>query len=172
MAKSIIGQNRDGSYIYGPDSVIAPTTPAPAPMTPRSTGIPGVGIPQVPGMQPIVPQALIDNSQPDAPADNTPEAFKQKLVDKYPDDRANDGRLYKEIPAYEITKMMVDKYPDDVTNSGVPYKSFLPAPRTREEAVMWSPAFQQIKDAKKKRDDYLTGVTQHAEQAISGVSGL
>lgn len=104
--------------------------------------------------------------------ESSPEAFKNSIVEKHPDGIASDGRAYKDIPAYEITKMIVDKYPEGVTNAGVPYKNYLVAPRNREEAVMWSPAFQQIKDAKKKRDDYLTGVTQHAEQAISGVSGL
>lgn len=115
-------------------------------------------------MQPIVPRSLVNATYDEA----SPEAFKNSIVEKHPDGIATDGRAYKDIPAYEITKMIVDKYPDGVTNAGVSYKNYLVAPRNREEAIMWSPAFQQIKDAKKSRDEYLTSVKEHAYQAVSG----
>ena len=50
MAKTIIGQNRDGSYIYGEATAQVPKTPV-APITNTSTGIPNVGTPRFDTLQ-------------------------------------------------------------------------------------------------------------------------
>lgn len=55
----------------------------------------------------------------------TPEAFKQRIIQKYPNGVASDGRRYADIDATELTQKIVTKYPNAVTNDGIPYKSFL-----------------------------------------------
>lgn len=55
----------------------------------------------------------------------TPDAFKQRIVSKYPDGKANDGTPYAQMDATELTKRIVQKYPDGTTNDGHKYSDFL-----------------------------------------------
>lgn len=137
-----IWQNKDGSYIYEPMMSVAPAPakpkPVSKPITPESTGIPWVGVPWIPWIEPILPQSLIDASQPEPATGYTPEAFKEKIIKAYPDYVSEDWRKYTDIDPYELTKKFVDKYPDYTTQEGTPYKDYLPAPRNRRESFIAS----------------------------------
>lgn len=55
-----------------------------------------------------------------------PDAFKKRIVDKYPDGVGSDGVRYADMDATALTKKVVAKYPNGVTNDGHMYSSFLP----------------------------------------------
>ena len=56
----------------------------------------------------------------------TPEEFKQKILQKYPQGISSDGQRYSQMDATELTKRIVAKYPDGVDSSGVKYSDYLP----------------------------------------------
>ena len=163
-----IGQNKDGTYIYAEEQnmSVMPKAPKPAfkPITPESTGIPSVGVPQVPWLSPVLPQSLIDKSQP-MPEDKTPEAFKRMITLKFPEWVTNDGRKYADLDPYEITKLIVDKFPDGVTNAGINYKDYLPEPKTRREKFIASG--QKIPD----RGQVLSNLKRDITAPYRGVYG-
>lgn len=55
----------------------------------------------------------------------TPEEFKQKMVQKYPDGVSSTGQRYADMDATDLTKRIALKYPDGVDNSGVKYSDYL-----------------------------------------------
>lgn len=56
----------------------------------------------------------------------TPDAFKQRIVTKYPDGVSTDGTRYADMDSTELTKRIVQKYPQGVTSDGVRYDAYLP----------------------------------------------
>lgn len=58
--------------------------------------------------------------------DLTPEAFKQKIITKYPNGVASDGTPYSKMDAADLTRRIVDKYPNGVTTEGTRYADYLP----------------------------------------------
>lgn len=69
------------------------------------------------------------------PNDLTPEAFKQRIVTKYPDGVASDGRRYSDMEASELTQKIVDKFPDGVTADGHRYADFLGTSNVSQETT-------------------------------------
>lgn len=59
------------------------------------------------------------------PNDLNPEAFKQRIVQKYPNGVAADGTPYSKMDATVLTQKMAQKYPNGTTNDGHKYTDFL-----------------------------------------------
>lgn len=55
----------------------------------------------------------------------TPEAFKERIVQKYPNGVSNDGRRYADMDARELTQKIVQKYPEGTTDDGHRYSDFI-----------------------------------------------
>lgn len=92
-----------------------------------------------------------------------PNTFKERIIQKYPNDVASDGRRYADIPARELTQKFVDKYPDDMTSDGIPYKAFLGTsyqPENNEER-------NYFKEALKLYDKWATEPTKKGMDAAS-----
>jgi hypothetical protein len=56
----------------------------------------------------------------------TPQAFQQMIVSKYPGGVSSTGTPYAQMDPNALIQSVVAKYPDGVTSSGVPYKNYLP----------------------------------------------
>lgn len=74
---------------------------------------------------PVVKPAQVKQSVLPKKIDKSSQSFKDKLVNKYPDGVASDGRRYSDIPSYELVKMVSNKFPEWVTSDGVPYKDYI-----------------------------------------------
>lgn len=71
------------------------------------------------------PQTAQQGNQPNTQL--TPDAFKQRILSKYPNGVASDGTPYSQMDATDLTQRIVSKYPDAVTSDGYKYSQFLPA---------------------------------------------
>ncbi len=69
------------------------------------------------------------------PKQTTPDNFKQRILTKYPNGVASDGRKYADIPALELTQKIVEKFPTATTNDGIAYSSFLNPPEKQPTKV-------------------------------------
>lgn len=56
----------------------------------------------------------------------TPQAFKDMIVQKYPDGVSSTGQKYADMDPVALTQAVVGKFPNGMTNSGVKYSSYLP----------------------------------------------
>lgn len=70
------------------------------------------------------------------PQDTTPEAFKQRILSKYPNGVSADGRKYADMDATELTQKIVQKFPNAKTNDGIEYKSFLRATEPPKKSTL------------------------------------
>lgn len=104
------------------------------------------------------PKVIIDKNV-------TPIAFKQKLIAKYPQGTASDGRKYADIPEVELIARIVRKYPDWVTSDWKKYSDFLPRPASPNDSLEYR--LKQIEDLYKipKSEFYTTwGVRWQTEK--------
>ena len=106
----------------------APATAGPAFGSIPTGGAGGKPFPPMPPPTPA-PAAPAPIAPPTpAPQVTNPESFKQLLLAAHPNDVANDGRRYADIPAEELVQKAVANHPNDVTKDGRKYSDFLPPP--------------------------------------------
>lgn len=94
----------------------------------------------------------------------TPQDFKNRILQRYPDGVASDGKKYSEMDPVDLTTRMTKKFPDGVTSDGIKYTDFLP------KAGEGDPANAGVKTP--KAADVIGAITGGAENIAGGINAL
>lgn len=98
-----------------------------------------------------------------------PEAFKQRIVSKYPNGVSSDGTKYADMDATTLTQKIASKYPNGTTNDGHKYSDFLPPQTAGQKAVSATTgALSPIGDFAKKAVNFLFPAVGDISDIVQG----
>ena len=94
----------------------------------------------------------------------TPQAFQQMIVAKYPGGVSSSGTPYAQMDPNALIQSVVAKYPKGVTNAGIPYSNYLP----RQSGVQNQGGFLNgLSNAINAPLQALAAPILHGEQAVA-----
>ena len=96
-----------------PAAPVAPATPPAPPAGPAAHAIPAGG-----------KKIQVNSDGSYDPNLVNPDAFKERILAKYPDGVAKDGTKYADMDAADLTQKISQAYPHGMTEDGVPYVAF------------------------------------------------